>query len=288
MKLEKVTILGAGTMGRGIAQWFAQQRVNVELWDLNPKMLADATSSVTKSWEKLQAKGKFKAEEVQQFQSSWNTVIAQDKLSQDSQLVIEAIIEDIDAKANLFQFCEKHFSKQTILASNTSSISISEMANKLSPENKARFLGLHFFNPVPIMKLVEIIAGADTLKSLSDDLSTWFEQKGKMPARCKDTPGFIVNRVARNFYGEAFRIVGNNDLDKIKDVDKAIEECGQFRMGPFKLMDLIGIDVNYDVTCSVWKDFFREPRFEPHALQKEMVQSGKIGRKVGKGFYDYE
>src|SRR5690606_33850030 len=155
----------------------------------------------------------------------------------------------------------------------------------VSQARKARFLGLHFFNPAPIMKLVEVIKGEQSDATLCQDLYRWFDEKGKKPALCKDSPGFIVNRVARNFYGEPLRIVEEDDQEKMKDVDRVLKEVGGFRMGPFELMDLIGIDVNYSVTCSVWNAYQQEPRFAPHALQKKMVDEGRLGRKSKRGFY---
>ena len=179
-------------------------------------------------------------------------------------------------------------SEKTIFATNTSSIPVSSLAKELSNKRKSQFLGLHFFNPAPIMKLVEIIEGHWTDKKLANDLYQWFESKDKKPAKCKDSPGFIVNRLARNFYGEAFRNISQEDQEKIKEHDKIMKEVGGFRMGPFELMDLIGVDVNLDVSTSVWNSFFQEPRFAPHRIQKFMVESGRLGRKTKKGFYDYE
>jgi 3-hydroxybutyryl-CoA dehydrogenase len=181
-----------------------------------------------------------------------------------------------------------HFKEKTIFASNTSSIPITDIASELPISRAQKFLGLHFFNPATIMLLVEVIKGERTDEKLCQDLYDWFEEKGKKPARCKDSPGFIVNRVARNFYGEPLRIAETEDESKFKEIDFILKEVGGFKMGPFELMDLIGIDVNYSVTCSVWKAFNKEPRFAPHSLQKKMVDEKRFGRKSRKGFYHYD
>lgn len=276
-------------MGRGIAQWFAQQGVQVEMTDANSKALETGLSAVHSSWDKLGAKGKFSAQQVSSFKEML-TIKELPKISTHSDLVIEAIIENLEIKHKVFSSLDSRMDKNTILASNTSSIPITDLATCLSDERKERFLGLHFFNPATIMKLVEVIKGNQTKQSLCDELEEWFSSKGKKPAQCKDSPGFIVNRVARNFYGEAFRIseASESPEESFREVDKIMKEVGGFRMGPYELMDLIGIDINYDVTCSVWDAFKKEERFAPHKIQKQMVDSGKIGRKAGEGFYKYE
>ncbi|MBK27064.1 MAG: 3-hydroxybutyryl-CoA dehydrogenase [Halobacteriovorax sp.] len=284
MNLNLVTIIGAGTMGRGIAQWFAQCGVRVELTDANSEALQTGLDLVHSSWKKLEQKGKFSASEVSGFKENLKAV-ALSELSTSSDLVIEAIIENLEIKHKVFLDLDKRMGPKTILASNTSSIPITELATPLSKDRKARFLGLHFFNPATIMKLVEVIKGSETEQKLCDDLEAWFKEKGKKPAQCKDSPGFIVNRVARNFYGEALRIAEKREYSEI---DHVLKEVGGFRMGPFELMDLIGIDINYDVTCSVWQAFNKEERFAPHHLQKEMVDKKHLGRKTGQGFYPHE
>ncbi len=284
MELNLVTIIGAGTMGRGIAQWFAQCGVSVELTDANAEALEQGLSLVHKSWKKLEQKGKFSSSEISTFENNLKTVSLND-LSTSSDLVIEAIIENLEIKHKVFSDLDKRMDAKTILASNTSSIPITDLATPLSKQRKERFLGLHFFNPATIMKLVEVIKGNDTDQKLCDDLEAWFSEKGKKPAQCKDSPGFIVNRVARNFYGEALRIAENREFSEI---DHVLKEVGGFRMGPFELMDLIGIDINYDVTCSVWEAFQKNERFAPHKIQKEMVDKNHLGRKTGQGFYGHE
>jgi 3-hydroxybutyryl-CoA dehydrogenase len=274
-------------MGQGIAQWFVQQGVQTEIADINKKQVHTAIENMSKSWDVLKTKGKFTDKEVEDFS---NNIQGIDIISIDpnADLVIEAIIENEKIKTDLFKDLDARMSIKTILATNTSSIPVSSLAKELSDKRKSQFLGLHFFNPAPIMKLVEIIEGHSTDKKLANELYQWFEIKGKKPAKCKDSPGFIVNRLARNFYGEAFRNISQEDQVKIKEHDKIMKEVGGFRMGPFELMDLIGVDVNLDVSTSVWNSFYQEPRFAPHRIQKFMVESGRLGRKTKKGFYDYE
>lgn len=287
MNLQKIVVIGAGTMGSGIAQWFAQQNCQVELVDNSSEQLKKALSSVHNSWDKLVEKGKLTADQSRHFKTLLETK-SLEAVNNKANLVIEAIIEDLEVKKRLFQKLDSFFGTDTIIASNTSSFPITLLSEDLSPARKTRFLGLHFFNPAPVMKLVEVIKGEKSDQAICEDLYDWFDKKGKKPALCKDSPGFIVNRVARNFYGEPLRIVGEDDQEKMKEVDRILKEVGGFRMGPFELMDLIGIDVNYSVTCSVWNAYQKEPRFAPHSLQKQMVDEGRLGRKTKRGFYKYD
>ncbi len=287
MNLQKIVVIGAGTMGSGIAQWFTQQMCFVELVDSSPEQLSKALASIHSSWDKLVEKEKLTSCQVNQMKKLLE-VKSLDKVSRTSDLVIEAIIENLDIKKELFKNLDEFFAPHTIIASNTSSFPISMMAEAVSHERKSRFVGLHFFNPATIMKLVEVIKGKETDEKLCFDLYQWFDSKDKKPALCKDSPGFIVNRVARNFYGEPLRIVEDESEGKMKEVDRILREVGGFKMGPFELMDLIGIDVNYSVTCSVWNAYNEEPRFAPHALQKKMVEERRFGRKTKRGFYKYD
>lgn len=287
MTLNSVLVIGAGTMGRGIAQWFAQQSVKVQLLDSNESVVAKAIEEVHSSWDKLEAKGKFKSSQTKDFKASLHAC-NWDNIESSTDLVIEAIIEDIEIKTNVFTKLDTICDENTVFASNTSSIPISSLAKTLPASRRENFLGLHFFNPAPIMKLVEVIKGHWTKESTITFFDEWFTAKGKKVAICNDSPGFIVNRVARNFYGESLRVVSSYDVEKMKEVDNVLKKCGGFRMGPFELMDLIGIDINYSVTESVWNSFYNEPRFAPHQLQKKMVDSGRLGRKTKGGFYDYE
>ncbi len=285
MNLQKIVVIGAGTMGSGIAQWFAQQECYVELVDSSEAQLEKAQRDIYSSWDKLAEKKKLNNPE------RLKKLLVTKKLedaSPDTDLVIEAIIENLEIKKNLFKNLDQQFASHTILASNTSSFPIHLMAEAVSNERKPRFLGLHFFNPATIMKLVEVIKGKDSSEQLCRDLYNWFDSKDKKPALCKDSPGFIVNRVARNFYGEPLRIVETDDENKMKEIDAILKEVGGFKMGPFELMDLIGIDINYSVTCSVWDAYEKEPRFAPHKLQKQMVDEKRLGRKTKHGFYKYD
>lgn len=287
MEIKNVLVIGAGTMGRGIAQWFAQQGVKVELIDAVYEMANKSQDLIHQSWDKLGQKGKFNTDELNAFKSNL-TIKELSNHSTDADLVIEAIIEDENIKRDLFQKLDLNMKESCIIASNTSSIPITTLARDLKEERKKKTLGLHFFNPATIMKLVEIIETPWTDKELSNDLFQWFEKRGKKPAVCKDSPGFIVNRVARNFYGESLHLLENYDQDRVEEIDRVMTNVGGFRMGPFTLMDLIGIDINYDVTQSVWNSYYNDPRFRPHKIQREMVESGRIGRKSQEGFYKYE
>lgn len=287
MKINKVVIIGAGTMGSGIAQWFAQQLCQVELVDNSMEQLERAKSSIHLSWDKLVEKKKLDSSNVIKMKSLLS-IKNLNEVSKDSDLVIEAIIENLEIKKSLFKNLDEYFEPHTILASNTSSFPIELMAEAVSVKRKPLFLGLHFFNPATIMKLVEVIQGKDSSLKLCQDLYAWFDARDKKPAFCKDSPGFIVNRVARNFYGEPLRIVDTDDEEKMKEVDRILKEVGGFKMGPFELMDLIGIDINYSVTCSVWEAYKGEPRFAPHKLQKQMVDEKRFGRKTKRGFYKYD
>jgi 3-hydroxybutyryl-CoA dehydrogenase len=287
MNLEKIVVIGAGTMGSGIAQWFTQNFCSVELVDNSEEQLKSALSTIHSSWDKLVIKGKLSASDVEKMKSLLKTGQVS-SVNKEADLVVEAIIENLDIKKKLFKELHQDFSPHTILASNTSSFPIELMAEVVSEERKNRFVGLHFFNPATIMKLVEVIKGKDSDQKICEELYRWFDEKGKKPAMCKDSPGFIVNRVARNFYGEPLRIVETDDEEKMQEVDRILKEVGGFKMGPFELMDLIGIDINYSVTCSVWEAYGKEPRFAPHRLQKQMVDEKRLGRKSKRGFYKYD
>ena len=285
--LNKVSVLGAGTMGAGIAQWFAQCGLQVQLFDVQWEQAQMAIEKIHASWDKLLAKGKFTDDQVKSFKESLQAVSSLDDFDSDSDLLIEAIVENLKIKVDIFQKLHHHFKEQTIFASNTSSLPIDSMARELDDSRKKRFVGLHFFNPAPIMKLVEIIKSHWTQEDLSRDLQEWFNQQGKKPAICSDGPGFIVNRLARSFYVEPQRIIKVESTQRVKETDTILKEVGGFRMGPFELMDLIGIDVNLEVAKSVWKSFYYEPRFQPHAIQEKLVISGRWGKKTKGGFYEY-
>lgn len=285
MNLQKIVVIGAGTMGSGIAQWFAQVGCKVELVDNSQAQSEKALKDIHSSWDKLQEKKKISNSDELKTRLSVKTL---DQVSKDTDLVVEAIIENLEIKKSLFKNLDEYFAPHTIISSNTSSFPISLMSEAVSDERKPRFVGLHFFNPATIMKLVEVIKSEQTDADICRELYNWFDAKDKKPALCKDSPGFIVNRVARNFYGEPLRIVKTEDEARMKEVDQILREVGGFKMGPFELMDLIGIDVNYSVTCSVWEAYNKEPRFAPHELQKQMVDEKRFGRKSKRGFYKYD
>jgi 3-hydroxybutyryl-CoA dehydrogenase len=287
MELQRIVVIGAGTMGAGIAQWFTQQMCFVELVDNSEQQLQKALSSIHSSWDKLVEKEKLTSCQVSQMKKLLE-IKPLELVTKNADLVVEAIIENLEIKKSLFRQLDEYFAPHTIISSNTSSFPITLMASAVSDERKKRFIGLHFFNPATIMKLVEVIKADSTDEILCQDLYQWFDRRDKKPARCKDSPGFIVNRVARNFYGEPLRIVESEDEERMREVDRILKEVGGFKMGPFELMDLIGIDINYSVTCSVWDAFHQEPRFAPHALQKKMVDEKRFGRKSKRGFYKYD
>lgn len=287
MELKKVIVIGTGTMGQGIAQWFLQQHLDVEMVDSNHDFAKKSHAKILEQLDTLASRGKLSADDVAKFKPRLN-VVTLEQVDPNSDLVVEAIIEDLEVKKDLFKKLDELMSDKTIIASNTSSFPITELGKNLRDSRKPNFLGLHFFNPATIMKLVEVINGLETNKDISNEILSWFNSRGKVAVLCADAPGFIVNRVARNFYGESLRAVENYDLKLITEVDLVMREVGGFKMGPFELMDLIGIDVNLSVTESVYKAFFDEPRFKPHRLQKEMVNAQRLGRKSKKGFYLYE
>ena len=287
MQLKTVAVIGSGTMGAGIASWYASLGVRVYLCDLNIDTAREAIKKVHTSWDVLVKKGKYTIDQIESFKDQLEASDVS-SLSSGLDLVIEAIVEDLEIKQKLFADLDKNLDSQTILATNTSSLSVTAMRLGLKPERRGRFLGLHFFNPAPVMKLVEMIPTDETDKTIVEALKEWFTAHDKKPALCADRPGFIVNRLARNFYGEAMRIAPSGADEDIFEVDSTLTSVGGFRMGPFELMDLIGVDVNLAVSESVWKANFREPRFAPHPLQQFLVTAGRHGKKTKRGFYRYE
>jgi len=283
MKSEYVGIIGAGTMGRGIAQVSALAGSKVILVEKNEDVLVDARDKLDYFIQRLASKGKISNEEA--VAAFGNIHFTQDLSSlRDSDLVIEVIIEDLDVKHSVFRSIETFVRKDAILASNTSSLSIASIAASL--ERPERCIGIHFFNPAPLMKLVEVIPAVQTRSGLSDEVSELLKRWGKTPVTAKDTPAFIVNRIARPFYGEAVRIYEEGIADPAT-IDWAMTELGGFRMGPFTLMDYIGHDVNYKVTETVFEAFYYDKRYVPSFTQKRLVEAGYLGRKSGRGFYDY-
>ena len=285
LEVGKAVVMGAGTMGQGIAQWLAQVGVEVYLSDIREEAVHSGLASIQGRWSRLVEKKRFSPEDVQGFHKNLRAggegEIPWDGLD----IVIEAVVEDLAVKTELFRSLPLPTESPCIIASNTSSLSIARLAEGLPSSRRHRFLGLHFFNPAPVMKLVEVVAGPSSDSNMCQDIAHWLRKMNKVPALCRDKPGFIVNRVARNFYGEALRIGGEGKEEDCREVDEIMKKVGGFRMGPFELMDLIGIDVNYQVTCSVWEAFDRHPRFAPHPLQRKLVEQGRWGKKTGGGFY---
>jgi 3-hydroxybutyryl-CoA dehydrogenase len=279
--IKTAAVVGAGTMGQGISQVLAMNGIKVILYDLNPEMLTLAIANIQKNLNIGIEKGKIKEEEERLTLQNLSTCSSLQEVK--ANFIIEAVIEDLEVKRKLFKELEIINSNKTILATNTSSIPITQIATALShPE---RFLGIHFFNPAHIMKLVEIISGADTDPALVNFMKNFIDDLGKVAVIAKDSPGFIVNRVARHFYVESLKALEENVADVVT-IDKLIESYG-FKMGPFRLMDLIGVDTNYSVTQSMFSSFHLEPKFRPSRIQQQKVDAGHWGIKTGKGFYQY-
>ncbi|WP_292010112.1 3-hydroxyacyl-CoA dehydrogenase NAD-binding domain-containing protein [Chryseobacterium sp.] len=278
-----VGIIGAGTMGVGIAQVAATAGCEVVLYDAQSPQIDKALADLEKTLQKLVEKSKISQEKATSIR---NNIKKAENLQdlKNSNLVIEAIIENKEIKTKVFTELETYVSENCIIGSNTSSISITSLGAQLKkPE---RFIGIHFFNPAPLMPLVEVIPSLLTGNSLPEKIYNLMKDWGKVPVIAKDIPGFIVNRIARPYYGEAIRIVEEN-LATPEQVDEAMKSLGNFKMGPFELMDLIGIDVNFAVTTTVYKDYFYDPKYKPSLLQQRMSEAKLHGRKTGKGFYDY-
>ena len=283
MKDFTVGVVGSGTMGAGIAQVVATAGQKVWVLDSNPIALEKAKQNLKLVLEKLIEKGKISNEVGSEIEGriQWTVTVEDFK---DCNLVIEAIVENLEVKRGLFKQLESIVSKGCLLASNTSSLSITGIAGGCL--NQERVIGLHFFNPAPLMPLVEIIAGVNTSTELVYKAQQLVESWGKVGVLAKDSPGFIVNRVARPFYGEALRIA-EEGIASFATIDWAMRELGKFKMGPFELMDLIGNDINYTVTETVWQQLYYDTRYKPSLIQKRMVEAGRLGRKSGKGYYDY-
>ncbi len=281
--MRNVGIIGAGTMGIGIAQVAATNGCKVWVYDANPKQVETATVGLEKTLIKLVDKQKISSEKMTEILANI-CIAAELKDFRDCELVIEAIIENKEIKTRVFTELEKYVSGSCVISSNTSSISITSLGAEL--QRPERFIGIHFFNPAPLMPLVEIIPSLITEKSLAEKMYSLMKNWGKIPVIAKDIPGFIVNRIARPYYGEGLRIVEEN-IATPEQVDDAMKTLGNFKMGPFELMDLIGVDVNFSVTTTVYKDYFYDPKYKPSLLQQRMSEARLHGRKTGKGFYDY-
>jgi 3-hydroxybutyryl-CoA dehydrogenase len=279
----EIGVIGAGAMGAGIAQLAAQAGHRVHLFDTRIGAAEAAKQKIGETLRGLAAKGKI---EPAAADAAASRIVAVHALGDfvSARLVVEAIAEDLEAKRKLLRELEVVVAAETILASNTSSLSITALAAGM--KHPERVVGMHFFNPAPVLPLVEVVCGLATAPAVADAVHATAAAWGKVPVRAGSTPGFIVNRCARPFYGEALRLLAQRAADPAT-VDAVMREAGGFRMGPFELMDLVGHDVNFAVTKSVWEACFHDPRFTPSVLQQEMVAAGYLGRKSGRGFYDY-
>jgi 3-hydroxybutyryl-CoA dehydrogenase len=283
-KSEKIAVLGAGTMGAGIAQVAAQAGFPTLVYDVKQEFIEAGLNRVKTFLKGSRERGRLSAEQEQEILDRFSTSTKLDDCK-DSALVIEAAPEKLDLKRDIFKQLDAICAPETLLASNTSSFSVTAIA--ASTQHQERVLGLHFFNPPPLMALVEVIQGDRTSAATVEKATELMRAIGKTPARAKDTPGFIVNRVARPFYNEGLRILGDGDAS-VEIIDRIMKEAGNFRMGPFELMDLIGNDINFAATESLYRSFFEDPRFRPSPIQQRMVMGGNWGRKSGRGFYSYD
>ncbi|MFT3826556.1 MAG: 3-hydroxyacyl-CoA dehydrogenase NAD-binding domain-containing protein [Chitinophagaceae bacterium] len=279
--VQTICICGAGTMGSGIAQAAVQSGFYALLYDVNKEMLQKAEEKIQHDLQSLVAKNKITADDKTailsrlQFVSSINDCIAD--------VIIEAIVENIAIKAGLLNQLAEVNHSEVIMATNTSSLSVTAIAEKvIHPE---RVIGMHFFNPAPVMKLVEVVNTSYTTAAVTETIVQLSGQMGKTPVLCKDAPGFIVNHVARPYYLEALKLV-ESGISDFATIDRLLEATG-FKMGPFKLMDLIGNDINYAVSCSVYDAMEQPLRLQPSPIQQQKVVEGALGRKTGKGYYQY-
>jgi 3-hydroxybutyryl-CoA dehydrogenase len=279
--ISNICICGAGTMGTGIAQLAASSGLPAILYELDRGVLERAKKTIDRNLQLLVEKAKITPGQKEKiFQSVHFT----DDLNECvADVIIEAIIENEKAKIHLFRQLAIINDDKTIFATNTSSLSVTGIAGKILQRD--RFLGMHFFNPAPIMKLVEIINTNYTNKQITQVITDLARQMGKVPVVCKDSPGFIVNRVARPYYIESLRLVEEGQVN-LETVDTLLEGSG-FKLGPFKLMDLIGNDINYSVSCSIYEQLNKPERLRPSAIQKEKIEKGELGKKTGKGYYTY-
>lgn len=281
-QIKTVGIAGAGVMGSGIALCAAKAGYQTILFDTGSGALERGLAYIRTDLEKSVAKGKLTQTEMQEALARIQT--CGDATSLQADLIIEAIVEQLPVKRTLFEVLAQNNAAHTILASNTSSIPITQIAAAVP--DPARFVGIHFFNPASLMKLVEVIAGAHSSKETVAAASQFAESLGKTVVLAQDAPGFIVNRVARHYYVEALKIMEEQVAD-FEQIDRLMEASG-FRMGPFRLMDLIGVETNYSVTESMFNLFHQDEKFRPSRIQKQKVDAGLHGRKSGKGFYSYE
>ncbi|MFI1394419.1 3-hydroxyacyl-CoA dehydrogenase [Streptomyces sp. NPDC020681] len=283
-KSRTVAVVGTGTMGQGIAQVALVAGHPVRLYDALPGRAGEAAEAIGKRLDRLVEKGRIPAAERDQAKARLSPAADLAELA-DTALVIEAVLEQLPVKQELFAALEEIVADDCLLATNTSSLSVTAVAGAL--KHPGRFVGLHFFNPAPLLPLVEVVSGFATQAAAATRAYETAKAWGKTPVRCADTPGFIVNRIARPFYAEAFAVYEEQGADPAT-IDAVLRESGGFKMGPFELTDLIGQDVNEAVTRSVWESFFQSPKFTPSLAQRRLVESGQHGRKSGRGWFPYE
>ncbi|MBU7597911.1 3-hydroxyacyl-CoA dehydrogenase [Streptomyces sp. P38-E01] len=284
--LGTVAVVGTGTMGQGIAQVALLAGHRVRLHDVAPGRAAEAAGAIGRRLDRLVEKGRLSEPERTEAAGRLHPVPDSSDMTQlaDAELVVEAVLEELGAKQQLFTALEQIVADDCLLATNTSSLSVTAVAGAL--RRPGRFLGLHFFNPAPLLPLVEVVSGHATDPAAADRAHRLAAAWGKTPVRCADTPGFLVNRVARPYYAESFRL-HEERVASPATLDAVLRESGGFRMGPFELTDLIGQDVNESVTRSVWESFFQDVKFTPSLAQRRLVQSGRLGAKSGRGWYDH-
>jgi len=284
LQFETVGVVGTGAMGRGIAQIAAQAGSQVWLFDAKPGAAEQAAAALGEQWDKLSAKGKLTAEAVAQLKGRLAIATEMRQLAP-CQMVVEAVVERLDVKRQLFGDLEAIVAADAVLATNTSSLSVTAIAAGL--QRPQQMAGYHFFNPVPLMRVVEVIAGLKTDKRVCDRLSAYAREMGHTPVLAQDTPGFIVNHAGRGYGTEALRVVGENVTD-FATVDRILRDQMGFRLGPFELMDLTALDVSHPVMESIYHQYYEEPRYRPSVITAQRLAGGVVGKKVGEGFYTYK
>jgi 3-hydroxybutyryl-CoA dehydrogenase len=283
VSFQKVAVIGAGAMGRGIAQIAAQAGSQVWLYDTQPEAIAKARVAVFQQWDKLQEKGRLTTEAVEGYKSRLLAASSLQELAE-CDLVVEAIVEKLEIKKSLFTDLEKVLKPEAILATNTSSLSVTAIAAAL--QRPAQFAGYHFFNPVPLMKVVEVIAGLKTNPQVCERLTEFARQMGHTPVQAQDTPGFIVNHAGRGYGTEALRIVSEGVAD-FATIDRILRDQVGFKLGPFELFDLTALDVSHHVIEAIYHQYYEEPRYRPNVITAQRLAGGVVGKKVGEGFYKY-
>jgi 3-hydroxybutyryl-CoA dehydrogenase len=283
LAFSKVAIIGAGAMGRGIAQIAVQAGSQVSLYDTQPEAVAKAREAVFQQWGKMQDKGRLSAEAVAVYKSHLLAASSLQDLAA-CELVVEAIVEKLDIKKSLFTELEKVLSASAVLVTNTSALSVTAIAAAL--QRPAQFAGYHFFNPVPLMKVVEVIAGLKTDPAVCQRLTAFASQMGHTPVQAQDTPGFIVNHAGRGYGTEALRIVSEGVAD-FATIDRILRDQVGFKLGPFELFDLTALDVSHPVIESIYHQYYEEPRYRPNVITAQRLAAGVVGKKVGEGFYNY-